>query len=92
MTDPRARTAPGRLIGKRDGATAVLHGVPFASPPVGDLRRRPPWPAARWDGERRTYGFGPAPPQPQPQPPTDSIMYRTNGADRRPLVISEDCP
>ncbi|MEU6539999.1 carboxylesterase family protein [Streptomyces sp. NPDC047000] len=86
---PRARTGAGRLVGEWDGGTAVFRGVPFAAPPVGDLRWRPPRPAARWDGERRATDFGPAPLQ--PQPPSDSVMYRTNFADRRPLVMSEDC-
>ncbi|MEU6252561.1 carboxylesterase family protein [Streptomyces sp. NPDC047043] len=85
----RARTVAGRLVGERDGEVAVFRGIPFAEPPVGDLRWRPPRPAARWDGERRAYDFGPAPLQ--PQPPRDSIMYQTNFADRRALVMSEDC-
>lgn len=85
----RARTAAGRLVGEWDGDVALFRGIPFAEPPVGDLRWRPPRPAARWDGERRAYDFGPAPLQ--PQPPRDSIMYHTNFADRRALVMSEDC-
>ncbi|MEU6350441.1 carboxylesterase family protein [Streptomyces sp. NPDC047072] len=85
----RARTAAGRLAGEWDEGVAVFRGVPFAAPPVGELRWRPPRPAARWDGERRAYDFGPAPLQ--PQPPRDSIMYHTNFADRRALVMSEDC-
>lgn len=89
MTAPRARTAPGRLVGEWDGPVAVFRGVPFAAPPVGDLRWRPPAPAAPWEGERRAVEFGPAPLQ--PQPPTDSVMYHTNFADRRALVMSEDC-
>ncbi|MHC3475190.1 carboxylesterase/lipase family protein [Streptomyces sp. 7R007] len=86
---PRARTGVGRLVGEWDGPVAVFRGVPFAEPPVGDLRWRPPRRGVRWDGERRADTFAPAPLQ--PQPPTDSVMYRTNFADRRPLVMSEDC-
>ncbi|MGP3769665.1 carboxylesterase/lipase family protein [Streptomyces sp. SDT5-1] len=86
---PGARTAAGRLVGEWDGAVAAFRGIPFAAPPVGDLRWRPPRPAARWDGERRATDFGAAPLQ--PQPPTDSVMYRTNFDDRRALVMSEDC-
>ncbi|WP_416985297.1 carboxylesterase/lipase family protein [Streptomyces sp. T028] len=85
----RTRTGSGRLVGEWQGGVAVFRGIPFAEPPVGDLRWRPPRPAARWDGERRAYDFGPAPLQ--PQPPRDSIMYHTNFADRRALVMSEDC-
>ncbi|MDQ0772164.1 para-nitrobenzyl esterase [Streptomyces aurantiacus] len=86
---PRAHPGAGRLVGEWDGPVAVFRGIPFAAPPVGDLRWRPPRPAARWDGERRAEQFGPAPLQ--PQPPSDSVMYRTNFADRRALVMSEDC-
>ncbi|MEU1177919.1 carboxylesterase family protein [Streptomyces sp. NPDC005820] len=85
----RTRTGGGRLAGEWQAGVAVFRGIPFAEPPVGDLRWRPPRPAARWDGERRADAFGPAPLQ--PQPPRDSIMYHTNFADRRALVMSEDC-
>ena len=37
--------------------TAYL-GVPFAAPPVGELRWRPPQPAARWEGVRKATAFG----------------------------------
>ncbi|MCP9984828.1 carboxylesterase family protein [Actinomadura madurae] len=86
---PRARTAAGRLVGQWDGPIAVFRGIPFAEPPVGDLRWRPPRPAAGWDGERDAHSFGPAPLQ--PEPPRDSAMYQSNFADRRALVMSEDC-
>jgi para-nitrobenzyl esterase len=87
---PSAATRGGRLIGGwEDREVAVFRGIPFAAPPVGELRWRPPERAAAWDGERRAYEFGPAPLQPQPA--ADSVMYRSNFADRRPLVMSEDC-
>jgi len=85
----RVHTAGGRLVGEWDEGVAVFKGVPFAEPPVGDLRWRPPRRAAPWDGERRAYDFGPAPLQ--PQPPRDALMYHANFADRRALVMSEDC-
>ncbi|MET7575636.1 carboxylesterase family protein [Streptomyces sp. NPDC005492] len=89
MSAPRTHAAAGRLVGEWDGPVAVFRGVPFAEPPVGGLRWRPPRPAAAWDGERRADAFGPAPLQ--PQPPRGSVMYRTNFEDRRALVMSEDC-
>ncbi|MFE2431038.1 carboxylesterase/lipase family protein [Streptomyces sp. NPDC059373] len=85
----RASTAAGRLLGAWDRTVAVFRGIPFAAPPVGELRWRPPRRAAAWDGERRATDFSPAPLQ--PQPPSDSIMYHANFADRRALVMSEDC-
>ena len=38
----------------------VYRGVPFATPPVGDLRWRPPQPAAAWDGVRDATEAAPA--------------------------------
>jgi para-nitrobenzyl esterase len=40
-------------------------GLPFAAPPTGDLRWRPPSPPAAWQGVRDATHFGPSSPQPQ---------------------------
>jgi len=37
----------------------VYKGIPFAAPPVGDLRFRAPQPAAKWEGTRMADQFGP---------------------------------
>jgi para-nitrobenzyl esterase len=84
-----ARVASGRLRGSRTGEVAAFRGIPYAAPPVGPLRWRPPAPVAAWDGERPALTAGPAPVQ--PQPPRDNIMWHTNFADSRALVMSEDC-
>ena len=42
----------------------VFRGVPFARPPVGKLRWKPPLPAERWLGVRDCTEFGPSCPQP----------------------------
>lgn len=51
---PRVTVAEGTLEGAVDSATGVLvfRGVPYAAPPTGRLRWRPPQPAARWRGVR----------------------------------------
>lgn len=47
-----------------DLSVRVFKGVPFAAPPVGPLRWRPPAPVARWVGVRRADEFPPVCPQP----------------------------
>ena len=39
-------------------------GVPFASPPIGDLRWKAPMPMKNWNGVKITKKFGPRPMQP----------------------------
>ena len=39
-----------------DGLT-VYRGIPFAAPPIGDLRWRAPQPAAKWEGVRQVTKF-----------------------------------
>jgi para-nitrobenzyl esterase len=50
----------GLLLGVtgRDASIAVYKGVPFAAPPVGDLRWRAPRPVVAWSGVRRADVFG----------------------------------
>ena len=43
----------------QDGMTVYL-GIPFAAPPVGDLRWRAPQPAAKWTGVKSASAFAPA--------------------------------
>jgi len=57
--DPHATVAQGVLIGTTDNGVSVFRGVPFAAPPVGDLRWAPPRPAERWGSQSReakTFG------------------------------------
>jgi para-nitrobenzyl esterase len=62
-----------------DGAVRVYKGIPFAAPPVGDLRWKPPQPVKPWDGVRACTEFGPWCPQPK------AVMGRETGKQ------SEDC-
>jgi para-nitrobenzyl esterase len=54
------RTSQGQLKGSAADGVAVFKGIPFAAPPIGDLRWREPKPAAKWDGVRQATAFGPA--------------------------------
>jgi len=51
----------GRLQGvlTSDQKVIAYKGIPYASPPVGDLRWRPPQPVARWKGVLFARDFGP---------------------------------
>ena len=48
----------GKIEGKQDGAVRTFLGIPYAAPPVGDLRWKAPQPAAKWSGVRKTTEFG----------------------------------
>lgn len=43
-----------------DPSVRVFKGIPFAAPPVGDLRWRPPQPVKPWKGIRKADRFGPS--------------------------------
>ena len=43
----------GELQGVVDDAVVSYKGIPFAAPPLGDLRWRPPQPAMPWTGVRQ---------------------------------------
>jgi len=62
---PIVSTTSGRVRGTfLDGVHAFL-GIPYAAPPFGANRLRPPHAPAAWDGVRDTAAFGPEPHQPR---------------------------
>ncbi len=56
-------TSGGAVRGLATGTVNEFLGIPYAAPPVGALRWRPPRPAARWSGVRDATQFGPHCPQ-----------------------------
>ncbi len=76
-------TASGKVTGVIDERTGVhsFKGIPFAAPPVGDLRWQPPQPAPPWPGVRRAHRFGPRAMQ---LPVFGDMNFRSRG-------MSEDC-
>ena len=57
-------TADGAVRGKTVAATDEFLGLPYAAPPVGALRWRPPQPPRPWSGVRPATSFAPHCPQP----------------------------
>ncbi len=55
------RTEYGLVKGVTEPGLTIYRGIPFAAPPIGDLRWRPPQPAKPWDGVRDATKFGPDP-------------------------------
>ena len=51
-----------------DGAVQIFKGIPFAAPPVGDLRWKEPQPVVPWTGIRKCDAFGASPMQNSPAP------------------------
>lgn len=56
-------TSSGDIEGLFEDSQYVFKGVPYAAPPVGDLRWLPPQPVKPWDGIRPAKEFGPIAPQ-----------------------------
>jgi para-nitrobenzyl esterase len=62
---PPVRLTSGQIVGERAGDVHVFRGIPYAAPPVGDLRWQPPQPPRPWTGVRDALAFGaPAPQNP----------------------------
>jgi len=57
-------TADGAVRGMAAGRTDEFLGIPYAAPPVGPLRWRPPKPPAPWPGVRDATKYAPHCPQP----------------------------
>ena len=82
-TDPESlrETPLGAVIGGKtqDGAFA-WRGIPFAAPPVGELRWRAPKPPAPWEGTREALAH-----------PPSCVQYQGFDPKNPPLVGQEDC-
>jgi len=77
------RIESGLISGVTADGVRSYKGIPFAAPPVGDLRWKPPQPVAAWTGTRKCDDFGPDCPQ---APYPAASIYAS-----APRKQSEDC-
>ena len=54
----------GPIIGKIEDGVSIFPGIPYAAPPVGEFRWKPPQKVASWTQVRKCTSFGPSCPQP----------------------------
>jgi para-nitrobenzyl esterase len=76
----RVVTKSGAMSCVSENGLSVYKGVPFAAPPVGDLRWRPPAPVAPWTGTRKADAFAPA-----------CMQTGVSMPGETPPSVSEDC-
>jgi para-nitrobenzyl esterase len=55
---PQGKVDTGTIAGKTEGPVHAFLGIPYAAPPVGELRWKPPAPATKWSGVRKAVDFG----------------------------------
>ena len=77
-------TTAGQVEGTTDGGLEVFRGIPYASPPVGELRFRAPQPHPGWTGVREATEFGAV----ARQHPNEALDRMLGGL---PQAQSEDC-
>jgi para-nitrobenzyl esterase len=79
----RVKTANGVIegTGLQSSGVRIFKGIPFAQPPVGELRWKEPQPVKDWEGVKQTAQFGPRCMQ---APIFGDMGFRSNG-------MSEDC-
>lgn len=94
-------TKSGKLQGVFQDGLFIFKGIPYAAPPVGELRWMPPEPVKPWEGVRPAKEFGPIAPQnPMPgglimqanQPEDEDCLFLniwTPGLDnaKRPVMV-----
>lgn len=83
------KTAHGKVEGSTntDQSVRIFKGIPFAAPPVGDLRWKIPQPVKNWKGVKNCTEFSASPIQNKPQP----FYCWSEEFIAQPEPLSEDC-
>lgn len=74
LRSPVVKTRAGEVHGTFADGAHVFKGIPYAAPPVGANRLRPPQPVVPWSGIRDALAFGPKPPQPLYPPQVAALI------------------
>jgi len=77
---PQVLTESGPISGTREAGLTIYKGIPFAAPPIGDLRWRAPALPAHWSSTRKADAFAPA-----------CMQDGVSMPGETPPAISEDC-
>src|SRR5438046_358442 len=92
----------GQIAGTMSDGVRVFKGIPFAAPPVGELRWKAPQPVVPWTGVKNADTFGPQcmqQPYPEgspyataPQPTSEDCLYLNvwtagSAGDKRPVMV-----
>src|SRR5690349_21072593 len=80
---PTAKVTGGSIVGSTEDGVNIFKGIPYAAPPVGDLRWAPPADVVPWTGTRDATKFSP-----------DCIQapYDKDSVYYRPVTnVNEDC-
>ena len=77
----QVQTTHGILEGTDDSGIRIFRGIPFAQPPVGELRWKAPQPVGNWEGVKKADAFGPRAMQ---RPIFSDMNFRSDG-------VNEDC-
>jgi para-nitrobenzyl esterase len=84
---PVVKTLNGSVSGSSQGEINIFKGIPFAAPPVGELRWKEPQAVTNWSGVRKCTSFSASPYQPDPVP----FLCWSEEFIAPPEPLSEDC-
>ena len=84
---PVVQTKYGSVEGYTEDGISIFKSIPFATPPVGNLRWRAPQPPAAWQGVKKCISFSASPVQSTPVP----FSCWTEEFISPPEPLGEDC-